>query len=167
MRSLLAVPVERASLAADVLAMRRKLEAARPRHDLKRGVGRAGRHRVHRPVPAAPARGEPAGLAALEHVGRPGGPAPAPHHHARACYAELRDAYEFLRTVEGRLRLIHNRSVSELPENRGEIERLARRLSDESAEPARAVESFLAEAESKTRRTREIFEQIVVADTTG
>ena len=77
--------------------------------------------------------------------------------------AELRDAYDFLRTIEGRLRLVHNRSVSELPEDRGEIERLARRLSDESAEPARAVESFLAEAQSKTQRTREIFEEIVGA----
>ncbi len=33
-----------------------------------------------------------------------------------AIHNELRDAYDFLRTVEDRLRLIHNRSVSEMPE---------------------------------------------------
>ena len=74
---------------------------------------------------------------------------------------DLRDAYEFLRTVEGRLRLIHNRSVSELPEDRGELDRLARRLSDDGARPARAVDSFLAEVDGKLGRTREIFEEIV------
>ena len=57
--------------------------------------------------------------------------------------------------------LIHNRSVSELPEERGELDRLARRLSDEGAEPARAVDSFLAEVDGKMGRTREIFEEIV------
>ena len=84
-----------------------------------------------------------------------------------AVCALLRDAYELLRTIELRLRLFYNRSVSVLPEERGEIERLARRLTDESADPLRAVESFLAEVESKTQRTREMFEQIVVAQATG
>ena len=38
-------------------------------------------------------------------------------------YTELRDTYDFLRTIEGRLRLIHNRYVSELPEDPAEIAR--------------------------------------------
>ena len=75
---------------------------------------------------------------------------------------ELRDAYDFLRTVEDRLRLIHNRGVSELPESTADLERLARRLSDEKVDPGRAVEAFLAEAARVTHRTRELFEQIVI-----
>ena len=78
-----------------------------------------------------------------------------------AIHNELRDAYDFLRTVEDRLRLIHNRGASELPENPADLERLARRLSDEKVEPARAVDAFLAEAARVTHRTRELFEQIV------
>ncbi len=76
---------------------------------------------------------------------------------------ELRDAYDFLRTVEGRLRLIHNRGVSELPENTADLDRLARRMSDENVEPGRAVETFLAEAARVKHRTRELFDQIVSA----
>ena len=38
-QSILWAPVEQAALAADVLAMRKKQQAARPRHDLKRGAG--------------------------------------------------------------------------------------------------------------------------------
>jgi glutamate-ammonia-ligase adenylyltransferase len=79
-------------------------------------------------------------------------------------YHELRTAYDFLRTVEDRLRLIYNRGASELPENTTDLERLARRLSDETVDPARAVEIFLADASRVTHRSRELFEQIVVAD---
>jgi [glutamine synthetase] adenylyltransferase / [glutamine synthetase]-adenylyl-L-tyrosine phosphorylase len=81
-----------------------------------------------------------------------------------AVHNELRDAYDFLRTVEDRLRLIHNRGASELPETPVDLQRLARRLSDENVEPGRAVETFLAEAARVTHRTRELFEQIVAAD---
>ena len=84
------------------------------------------------------------------------------HLHHRN-HNELRDAYDFLRTVEGRLRLIHNRGTSELPESTPELERLARRLSDEKSDPGRAVHAFLADAARVTERTRELFEQIVVA----
>ncbi len=146
--------------------MRRKLEASRPRHDLKRGAGGlADVEFIVQYLQLLHSSGEPELLRSTCGTRWPrcGGTASS----ARVCMTGLRDAYEFLRTIEGRLRLIHNRNISELPENRGEIERLARRLSDESADPALAVESFLAEAESKTRRTREIFEQIVVADATG
>ncbi len=142
--------------------MRRKLEAARPRHDLKRGPGGlADIEFIVQYLQLLHASSEPEllrsniweALAALR------------RHRiiTPAVCADLRRAYEFLRTIEGRLRLVYNRSVSELPEDRGEIERLARRMSDEAAEPARAVEAFLAEAQSKTQRTRQIFEEIVGA----
>jgi [glutamine synthetase] adenylyltransferase / [glutamine synthetase]-adenylyl-L-tyrosine phosphorylase len=162
-RSVLTVPVQQAALAADVLAMRRKLEAARPRHDLKRGSGGLADieflvqylqllHSSSEPDLLRPNMWDALAALRRRRIMTP------------VVCALLRDAYEFLRTIELRLRLFYNRSVSELPEDRGEIERLARRLSDESAEPARAVEWFLAEAQSQTQRTREIFEQIVVAE---
>ena len=160
-RSLLALPVERDKLAAEVVAMRRKLEAGRPRHDLKRGVcGQADVEFIVQNLQLLHSASLPDLLRpnmwdALAALRRHGIISPA-------VAVDLRSAYEFLRTVEGRLRLIRNRSVSELPGNTGDIERLARRLSDESADPARAVEMFLAEAESRARRTREIFGQIVV-----
>ncbi len=161
-RSLLLAEVDQITLAAGVLAMRRKLEAARPRHDLKRGPGGlADIEFIVQYLQLLHASSEPdllrsnmwEALAALR------------RHRiiTPAVCADLRRAYEFLRTIEGRLRLVYNRSVSELPEDRSEIERLARRMSDESADPARAVEAFLAEAQRKTQRTRQIFEEIVGA----
>ena len=80
-RSILTVPVERAKLAVDVLAMRRKLEAARPRHDLKRGAGGLADVEFIVQFLQLLHVEQPAGLAAVQHVGRPGGPAPASHHH--------------------------------------------------------------------------------------
>ena len=78
-------------------------------------------------------------------------------------HAELRDAYDFLRAVEGRLRLIQNRSVGELPQTPVELERLARRLNDESAESSGSVAAFLADMEAATSRTRGHFDRIVTA----
>jgi hypothetical protein len=60
--------------------------------------------------------------------------------------------------------LIHNRGIAELPESSTELERLARRLNYDFTEPARAVEAFLADAARITRRTRELFDQLVVAE---
>ena len=140
--------------------MRRKLEAARPRHDLKRGAGGLADiefivqylqllHAASQPDLLRPNIWD--ALAALRR-----------HRIITPTYCtDLISGYEFLRTIEGRLRLIHNRNVSVIPEDRGEIERLARRLSEEAVASTDAVTSFIAEADSKMRRTREIFEQIV------
>jgi glutamine synthetase adenylyltransferase len=65
--------------------------------------------------------------------------------------AVLRGAYIFVRMVEGRLRLLENRSVSHLPSSPAELERLAHRPSDEPAARARAVPLFLAETDRVTR----------------
>jgi len=158
----LSAPCDPVPLAAEVLAMRRKLDAARSRHDLKRGSGGlVDLEFVVQYLLLAHAAGHPDllrpnfwdALAALRRHGI----------LSQLNHAELRDAYDFLRTVEGRLRLIHNRAVSQLPESPKELERLARRLSDESADPARAVDLFLADADRITRRARELFDEIVVA----
>jgi glutamate-ammonia-ligase adenylyltransferase len=162
--SLLAVSCDPAQVAAHVLAMRRKLDLARPRHDLKRGPGGLGDlefivqylqlvHAHEHPDVLRPNFWD--SVAALRRRGI----------ISPQVATELRGAYEFLRAVEGRLRLIHNRGVSVLPETPLELERLARRLTDEPADQARAVDAFLAEANRITRRTRELFDEIVVAAT--
>jgi [glutamine synthetase] adenylyltransferase / [glutamine synthetase]-adenylyl-L-tyrosine phosphorylase len=162
LRSLLMMPLDPAQVAAEVTSMRRRLEASRPRHDLKRGPGGLADLEfivqylllVH--APAKPDLLRTNFWDAVAALRRHGIISSAIHN-------ELRAAYDFLRTVEDRLRLIHNRGVSELPENTADLERLARRLSDEKLEPGRAVETFLAEAARVTHRTRELFEQIVAA----
>jgi len=160
-RAVLARPIDRAQLAAEVLAMRKKLEASRPRHDLKRAPGGLADLEfivqylllVH--APGKPELLRPNFWDALSALCREGILNAQVHR-------ELRDAYDFLRTVEGRLRLFHNRGVSELPESTAELERLARRLSDEKTDPGQATGAFLADAARITHRTRELFEQIVI-----
>ena len=159
-RSILTVPVDRGALADEVLSMRKKLEAGRPRRHLKRGPGGlADVEFAVQYLQLLHGAGQPdllrsnmwEALAALKRR----------RIISSEVWRDLTSAYDFLRTVEGRLRLIHDRYVSEIPEDRGEIERMAPRLSDEALAPARAVESFLGEADSRMKRTREIFEEIV------
>jgi glutamate-ammonia-ligase adenylyltransferase len=159
-KGMLAQPADPASLAAQVLAMRRKLEASRPPHHLKRGVGGVADiefivqylqlvHAARQPDFLRPNLWD-----ALEAVRRRGIIDSRTH-------AELRDAYDFLRAIEGRLRLIQNRSVGELPQSPVELERLARRLNYESADRDGSVAAFLADLQAVTRRTRGHFDRIV------
>jgi glutamate-ammonia-ligase adenylyltransferase len=142
--------------------MRRKLEKARSPHDFKRGSGGlADLEFIVQYLLLAHAAGHqdllrPNFWDALTALGKHSIVSP------RVC-SELRDAYEFLRMVEGRLRLIHNRSVSELPESATELQRLARRWCDESVDSTRAVAAFLGDADRISRRTSELFDEIVVA----
>ncbi len=159
-RELLARPIDRSLLASEVIAMRRRLEASRSSHDLKRAAGGlADLEFIVQFLLLAHGADQPdlfrpnfwAALAGL----RRHGIVTAPIHK------KLHRAYDFLRTVEGRLRLIHNRGVSELPEGDAELERLARRLNYESSDPSHAVEQFLADAASIASQTREVFHEIV------
>jgi glutamate-ammonia-ligase adenylyltransferase len=158
-RALLATAVDPAHVAAELVALRRKLEASRRQNDLKRGVG---------------------GLADLEFIVQHLQLIHAADHHdlprpnfwnALAAlrrhkiidaevYTALRDAYNFLRAVEGRLRLMHNRNIDELPESPAELERLARRLNYEARDPAHAVGAFLADAARHTSKTRALFQKL-------
>ena len=126
-------------------------------------VRRRRRHRVHRPVPAARPCRAPAGLAACPTSGMPSTRSADREILDPRTHAELRDAYDFLRAVEGRLRLIQNRSVGELPQSPVELERLARRLNYESADRGGSVAAFLADLEAATSRTRGHFDRIVTA----
>jgi glutamate-ammonia-ligase adenylyltransferase len=156
----LATPVPANELAAQVSAMRRRLESSCHRQDFKRGFGGLVdlefivqflllKNASQYPDILRPNFWE--ALAALRR-----------HSLITAeTQTELRDAYEFLRTVEGRLRLIYNRCVDDLPEDPIELERLARRLNYDSSTPAHAVQRFLADTLQATTRTRALFDRIV------
>ena len=70
----------------------------------------------------------------------------------------LRDGYDFLRRVQGRLRIVHNRSVDEAPEAPEEREKLARRLGYD------AGGRFLADLEKHTKQIRDLFRLLVARD---
>jgi glutamate-ammonia-ligase adenylyltransferase len=66
--------------------------------------------------------------------------------------------YDFLRLVESRLRIVHNRSLDQLPENADDLAKLARRLGLESGE------RLLAELERNWKQTRELFLELMRRD---
>lgn len=76
-------------------------------------------------------------------------------------YEMLWNSYQFLRLVESRLRIVHNRSLDELPEKSEDLEKLAYRLEFEATEEKSASERFLAELDRCLKRTRELFVKIV------
>jgi glutamate-ammonia-ligase adenylyltransferase len=76
-------------------------------------------------------------------------------------HVTLRDGYAFLRQVEGRLRIVHNRSLDELPEAPEDLEKLARRLGIEAGAAGSAGQQFLAELDRHMTQTRELFLRLV------
>ena len=101
----------------------RNRRAPRPEARLRR----ARRHRVPRPVPPARPRPRRAADRPPQPLGRARWLTRA-GHLPREAEADLREAYDFYRTVEGRLRIIQNRSTSEWPEDDDGLARLVRRL---------------------------------------
>ena len=61
----------------------------------------------------------------------------------------MRAGYDFLRRVQSRLRIVHNRSLDEASEAPEELEKLARRLGFESGG------RFLAELDKHTKQIRD------------
>jgi glutamate-ammonia-ligase adenylyltransferase len=118
-------------LAEELGAMRQRLEASRSRRNLKRGVGglvdieflaqlfQIKYGRAH-PELLTPDLWE--ALATLERLRLIG---------AADAFA-LGQAHDFLLRVQGRLRIVHNRSLDEVPDEPDEVEKLARRLGVES-----------------------------------
>ena len=162
-RAILAEPNDPASLAREVRSMRRKLETSRGAGDLKRGAG---------------------GLADVEfllqylqlrHADRPGLVQPNLWDALDACrdagllaaeaYADLHRAYDFIRTVEGRLRLQRNRAVLDWPVLFDEVARLVQGMSAEPVDMVAAVASFRAEVAATLATTRHWFETIVTHQT--
>jgi glutamate-ammonia-ligase adenylyltransferase len=75
-------------------------------------------------------------------------------------HAVLHKGYDFLRLVESRLRIVHNRSLDELPERPEDLEKLARRLGCDAGLGASAGRRFLEVLDRHTTRTRELFLQL-------
>jgi glutamate-ammonia-ligase adenylyltransferase len=73
----------------------------------------------------------------------------------------LRGGYDFLRLVESRLRMVHNRTLDELPEAPEELEKLARRLGFEPIAELGAAVQFLEQLDETTTRIRSTFDQLI------
>lgn len=76
-------------------------------------------------------------------------------------HAQLHAGYDFLRQVQSRLRIVHNRSKDELPESQEDMEKLARRLGFEASPGISATSRFLAELERHTTQVRELFLRLI------
>jgi len=161
-RLALARPDDPATLAREAVAMRRRLESSCPSSDLKRGFGGLADvefvvqylQLIHMSrAPELPRSNVWEALIVLRRVGV----------LAPDAQVELRDAYEFLRGVEARLRIVHNRSVTELPDHPDDLARLARRLGYDAndPDPDATVAAFQADAARHAARARGWFLRIV------
>jgi glutamate-ammonia-ligase adenylyltransferase len=159
-RDALCTPVEPGTFAREVLAMRRRLEENQARSGLKRGTGGLNDieflvqylqvvHSCAIPEILRPNLWD--ALDALRRTGLLGSEA----------YTELREAYDFWRTVESRLRIVHNRAGGDLPDNPDEHARLARRLNYQPSDPASSASAFRADAARHATRCRALFHQVV------
>jgi glutamate-ammonia-ligase adenylyltransferase len=137
-------------IADEILAMRERLEFSRPPANLKRGPGGLAdveflvqlfqiKYGKDRPALRQPNTWQ--ALLALRNDGL----------LSDAEQTVLSAAYDFLLRVQSRLRIVHNRTLDELPEAPEEIDKLARRLGYESGG------RFLAELERHRSQTRVLF----------
>jgi glutamate-ammonia-ligase adenylyltransferase len=141
-------------IAAEIQTMRERLQASRPPTNLKRGPGgladvefvvqllqiKYGRECLELRLPNT--------WKALEALRRTG-------LLSEAEQTDMTAAYDFLLRVQNRLRIVHNRSIDDVPEAPEEIDKLARRLGYETGE------RFRAELEQHQTRTRELFLHIL------
>jgi glutamate-ammonia-ligase adenylyltransferase len=79
-------------------------------------------------------------------------------------YGILRSSYDFLRQVESRLRIVHNRSLDELPEAPEDLEKLARRMGCEATAEMSAGLRFQKELEQRTSQTRDAFQRLIARE---
>lgn len=86
-------------------------------------------------------------------------------------YTVLQTSYDFLRLVEGRLRIVHNRARNDLPESPEDLENLARRTllrswpdADASGNGQSAGQRLLAELDRHMSQTRKLFLRIVARE---
>ena len=153
----------RPALAEEILAMRKRLQASRGERDLKRGPGglvdveflvqlfqlkygsRVATLRTPNTWKILDALHDAGLLSAEEH-------------------GALREGYGFLLRVQSRLRIVHNRSLDEVPQAPEEVEKLARRLGYEGAGSETAGGRFLTELDRHTRRVREVFLRLLARE---
>ncbi|MBI3411229.1 MAG: bifunctional [glutamate--ammonia ligase]-adenylyl-L-tyrosine phosphorylase/[glutamate--ammonia-ligase] adenylyltransferase [Planctomycetes bacterium] len=143
-------------LAEEILSMRERVEAAGSDRDLKRGFGgivdieflaQMFRLKYGKDFPEVRQPNTWQSLAALHRV----------HLLTEDQYTTLRSCYDFLRLVETRLRIFHNRSLDELPDRTEDLEKLARRIGCEAALGKTAAQGFLEELDGHTSQTRRLF----------
>jgi glutamate-ammonia-ligase adenylyltransferase len=143
--------------------MRERLEASRSERDVKRGFGgivdvefliQLFQIKYGHEVTALRTTNTWEALEVLRSSGLLSEPA----------YATILASYNFLRSVESRLRIVHNLSLDELPEKPEDLEKLARRLGFETDSPHSAANQFLAELERHTSQTREMFLRLVAQE---
>jgi [glutamine synthetase] adenylyltransferase / [glutamine synthetase]-adenylyl-L-tyrosine phosphorylase len=159
LRSALLVPIDPATLAREVVAMRRKLEESRGPNDLKRGFG--GLADIEFLVQYLQLRHADRPEVARTNLWEALDALLAARLLAPDAHRDLKEAYDFVRTVEGRLRIVHNRAVVDWPGRLDEMTRLARRLNYDPPEPPEAVAAFRADAARLASRTRALFEEYV------
>ncbi len=154
------------ALADEIVTMRDRLEASGGERDLKRGFGgmidveflvQMFRVKYARDLPALRATNTWEALAALHGVGL----------LAAEDYRTLRTCYDFLRLVESRLRVVHNRTLDELPGTPEDVEKLARRLSFEPGAAGSAAAQFLAQLDQHLVGTRALFLRLVERERGG
>jgi glutamate-ammonia-ligase adenylyltransferase len=153
----------RPALAEEILAMRKRLEASRGARDLKRGPG--GLVDVEFLVQlfqlkyggGIAALRTPNTWKALEALGEAG-------LLSEQEYSALRRGYDFLLRVQSRLRIVHNRSLDEVPQAAEEVEKLARRLGFEGTGLDTAGGQFLVELDRHTRQVRETFLRLLARE---
>ena len=143
-------------LCTEIMDMRERVQASGSERDLKRGFG---------------------GIIDIEFIVQMfrlkyGGEFPAVRHPntwqsldalrdcrliSQAEYDTLRPCYDFLRLVEIRLRIFHNRSLDELPDNLEDLEKLARRMGLEGSPETSAAQKFIEALDRHATQTRALF----------
>lgn len=149
----------RPEIADEIQSMRERVQASGSRRDLKRGFGgivdieflvQMFRLKYGRSHPEVRHPNTWKALAACHAEGL----------LSEEEYATLRGCYDFLRLVESRLRIYHNRSLDELPDEPEELEKLARRVGLEQGLGQSATARFVEELERYTTQTRNLFIEI-------
>ncbi len=144
----------------EILSMRSRLEASRKVRDLKRGFGglvdveflvQACQLKHGRAQPELRTPNTWQALEALRTTGL----------LSAEQYTLLRGAYDFLLRVQSRLRIVHNRTLDEVPDAPDEMDKLARRLGFGNGP------CFLAQLAQHTTQTRALFLQLLERERGG
>ena len=151
-REAVAQPINSGKLYYELVAMRTKLEESAGLCDLKRGAGGLADIEFLVQGLQLSAIGSRIEVArantwdALDALRRA-------KSLSKAAHAELGFSYDFLRSVEARLRIVHNRAGNEWPDDDGELARLARRLNyaGSDLEVAKALRADLARHKEAVR----------------
>jgi len=143
-------------LCTEIMDMRERVEASGSERDLKRGFGgiidiefivQMFRIKYGKEFPEVRSPNTWKSLEALRDT----------HLISQGEYETLRSCYDFLRLVEIRLRIFHNRSLDELPDNEEDLEKLARRMGLEGTPEISSAQKFIEELERHATQTRDLF----------